>query len=122
MDANYKNINLNLFDPNVLGNFKVQKLADNSVRLLRYKDERDGAVSFKPSHTGFNGTRYFNLSVAKENREVDCVITIIRTSENCYIVIGSGDKSEYKRLSNVVEISNYIKANFCRTLLSEVSK
>ena len=122
MDTNYKNINLNLFDPNVLGNFKVQKLADNSVRLLRYKSECAGAVSFKPSHTGFDGTRYFNLSVAKENREVDCVVTIIRTSENCYIVIGSGDRSEYQRFSNVVEISNYIKANFCRTLLSEANK
>ncbi|MBQ8427180.1 MAG: hypothetical protein IJX16_05430 [Clostridia bacterium] len=123
MSTSYKNINLNLFDQNVLGCFRVETLKDGSVRLFRYTDEGASKVSFKPSHVSYTGTQYFNVAVERENREIECIVSIIRSSENCYIVIGSDkSKCEYKRLANVSEVSNFLKNNFCRTLLSGEQK
>lgn len=120
MANNYKNINLNLFDQNVIGDFRCRTLEDGSVRLIQYKDESAGEVSFNLGYNGYNGKRVFNVVVERENREIERVIIIIRSSENCYIVIGSDDnKSVYQRFANIAEISNFIKNNFCRTLLSE---
>ena len=47
MANNYKNINLNLFDQNVLGNFKVDKLLDGSIRLIRHVSEEPGPVKIE---------------------------------------------------------------------------
>ena len=115
-----KNINLNLFDQNVLGDFRVLRLTDGSVRMIKYENEEKPKVTFKPSYTGYNGEQNFNISVERENRTVACVIIIIRSSVNCYIVVGADRaKSLYQRFANISEVSNFIKNNFCRTLLTE---
>ncbi len=121
MGKNYKNINLNLFDQNVLGNFKVETLSDNSIRLVRFLNEDASKVIFKPNGTTYAGNQLFSLNIERENRDVECCVTIMRTSENCYIVIGSTrKKSIYQRCVNVSEVSNLLKNNFCSTLISEV--
>ncbi len=114
-----KNINLNLFDRNVLGDFRVLTLKDGSVRMIKYENEEKPKVTFKTSYTGYNGEQNFNISVERENRTVECVIIIIRSSVNCYIVMGADrNKSMYQRFANISEVSNFIKNNFCRTLLT----
>ena len=123
MANNYKNINLNLFDQNVLGNFKVDKLSDGSIRLIRHVSEEPGPVKIETLCPDYNGTQRFFLKVGRENRAIDCCVVIVRTSENCYIVAGANQiNSYYMRCANVSEVSNFLKNNFCRTLLSGEKK
>lgn len=123
MKGVYKKISLNLFDPNVIGGFRVKELKDGSLMLIRYKDERAGAVHFKKLYDGYNGEQRYELVFDRENRLIECVIHLIRTSHNCYILMGSTEeRTSYERLASIKDVSDHIKANFCRTLLSEASK
>ena len=113
----YENINLNLIEPNVLSDFIVIKHEDNSVRLVRYQDNSAVKVAFKESYKGYDGAQRFELTVPKENRTVEAVAVIMRTSHNCYIVVASDlNKSSYKRCTNAEEVSSFLKSNYCRTL------
>lgn len=83
------NINLKKIDPDVLINFK-QVESDKDVWLIRFKNEQ----------------------------EIEAIVNISRTSANYYLVIGVyRGKSKSQRFCNVEEISNYLKQNFCKTLL-----
>lgn len=123
MLTSYKNINLNLLDQNVLGSFKVDKLSDGSLRLIRYANDEESKVNFKPNGSDYYGAQRFLLTVGRENRDVACCVVIMRTSENCYIVVGANQKnSYYLRCANLAEVSNFLKNNFCRTLISGEQK
>lgn len=83
------NINLNKISPDVLINFN-QVESDEGVWLIRFEKEK----------------------------EVEAIVNISRTSANYYLVIGVyRGKSKSQRFCNVEEISNYLKQNFCKTLL-----
>ena len=120
MDSVYKKISLNLFDPNVIGGFRTKELKDGSVVFIRYKDECAGAVHFKKIYDGYKGEQIFQIICDRENRYIECMIQLIRTSHNCYILMGSTEeKTHYERVASIKEVNDYIKANFCRTLLTE---
>lgn len=123
MDTVYKKISMNLFDPNVVGGFRVKELKDGSLVFIRYKDERAGAVHFKKLYDGYNGEQRYEITVDRENRLIECVIHLIRTSHNRYIVMGSTEeKTSYESVASIKEVNDYIKANFCITLISGEQK
>ena len=120
MKKTYENININMLDPNVVGEFRMRQLEDGSIRLVRFENESAPTVNFKKSYNGYNNEQRFELVVPRENRLVDGMIIILRSSHNCYIVVGSDlKKSVYERLSSIKDVNEFIKNNFCRTLLSE---
>ena len=111
-------ISLNRIDPNVLGQFRYNVIGDDSMILLRYDSEDKPNVVFKSQGENTRGDQYFSFTVGAEDRTINCIIQIHRTSKNCYIVLASDKKeTKYRRLSTVSEISDFIKQNYCRTLL-----
>jgi len=125
MKENFENINLNLFNPNVIDNFDVVKsLNDNSVILLKYEDNSQPKVNFKKATWGYDSNqvvRYF-VDVDLPNKELDSLVIICRTSVNLYKVTFTDFKNTYiQNFKNINEISNFL-IEFCKNTLSNVAK
>lgn len=111
--------NINLIDPNVLGQFNQIKTEDG-LWLYQFVDD-------KPAHVVINGIRRdwkdnqsFSVDVYRENRTIKAIVNVLRTSANYYTVNGyKNGKTFSQRCSNVEDVSNYIKTKFCRTLLNK---
>lgn len=113
----YENIKLEKFDQNVLNSFRYTVLQDGSLRLVRFEDENIAKLNFKEVFTTSPCEKQYLISISKENRAIESVVQIMRTSQNCYIVVASNkEKTEYQRFANIQAISDFLKASYCRTL------
>ena len=113
----YENIKLEKFDQNVLNSFRYSLRPDGSLLLVRFEDENIAKLEFKEVYTSSPCNKQYLISIDKENRAIESIAQVIRTSQNCYIVIASNkEKTEYKRCANIQAISDFLKASYCRTL------
>ena len=111
-------ISLNKIDPNVLGQFRYNILDDESLVLVRYDSEKPPHVAFNSAEGGYPGSQCFGFTVYPEDRTINCIIQVYRSSKNCYIILASDKtKTTYKRCGTVQQVSDFIKANYCRTLM-----
>lgn len=111
------NINLNKFDPNVLGQFKQVK-SDEALYLIRFKDEKPMHVKVESKEIDWRGNQSVKIEIGRENRELEAIVIIERMSANYYAVIGVyRGKHKSQRFKSIEEISNFLKQNFCKTLL-----
>ena len=111
-------ISLNKIDPNVLGQFRYNVLDDDSLVLVRFDSEKPPYVSFKSGEADYPGSQSFGFVVYPEDRTINCIIQISRTSSNWYVIMASDKtRTQFKRVSTVQAVSDFIKVNYCRTLM-----
>ena len=109
--------NLNKIDPNVLGQFKQIK-SDDGVWLVRFKEDKPAHVTASGVKTDWRGNQSLAVEIGRENRDIEAIVSIFRTSTNYYTVSGVyKGKSMSQRCSSIDDVSNYIKNKFCKTLL-----
>lgn len=109
--------NLNKIDPNVLGQFKQVK-SDNGLWLVRFKEDKPAYVKVAGVKTDWQGNQSLAVEIGRENREVEAIVSIFRTSTNYYTVSGVyKGKSLSQRCTSIEDASNFIKNKFCKTLL-----
>ena len=110
--------NLNKIDPNVLGQFKQIKCNDGSVWLVRFKEDKPAHVTVSGVKTDWRGNQSLAVEIGRENRDIEAIVSIFRTSTNYYTVSGVyKGKSMTQRCSSIDDVSNFIKNKFCKTLL-----
>lgn len=117
-ELTYEHIDVNKLPAEVIMQFKRYNRQDNSLVLIRYKEEQETQPIVKKQGVTFAGTHIYELELPQVQRQVEAVVIIFRTSTNHYIVTGSNEK--YSRAGNgktVAEVGAFIKRHFCRTLL-----
>lgn len=112
--------NINLIDPNVLGQFNQIKTEDG-LWLYQFVDNDAPEISISKIEKDYwKGTQSFEVEVARENRTIETLVNVLRTSANYYTVNGyKNGKTFSQRCSNVEDVSNYIKTKFCKSLLNK---
>ena len=108
---------VNKIDPNVLGQFKQIK-SDEGLWLVRFKEDKPANVTLSGVKTDWQGNQSIAVEISRENREIDAIVSIARSSTNYYTVSGIyKGKTKSQRCSSIDDVSNYLKQNFCKTLL-----
>lgn len=111
------NINLNKIEPNVLHQFEKYETEDG-IWLVRFKMNKPAGVVIKGVDVDFDGNQKINIKVGRENRELDAIVGIVRSSPNYYTVHGFyKGKTKIQKCASMEEISNFIKLNFCKNLI-----
>lgn len=116
----FEKIDVNNFPFGVTTEFKVNKLQDNSVLLIRYENVKAREPEITIRNTYFGGDRDYILRVPEVKPMVDAVVIIYRTSKNHYVVTGSTAKcTRAGKGRTLEEVATLIKRWFCRTLIEE---
>ena len=116
----YEKIDINKFPFGVTTEFKVSKLPDNSVLLIRYENVKAREPEITLRNTYFGGDKDYVLRVPENKPEVDAVVIICRTSINHYVITGSTAKhTQIGHGKTVTEVASFIKRWFCRTLIKD---
>lgn len=113
----FERINTNLLSGDVVINFRMEILSDNSIRLTNYKILQESKLTSSKVETTFSGEQFLTVNVSKEIKEVNACVLIMRTSPNNYMVVGSTRRtSAVKNCRNAKEVSEFIKSEFIKTL------
>ena len=111
------NINLNKIEPNVLCQFQKYE-TDDGVWLIRFRNDKPANVIIKGVDVDYKGNQSIFVNVGRENREIDAIVGIIRSSPNYYTVHGFyKGKTKIKKCASTEDVSNFIKLNFCKNLI-----
>ena len=111
--------NINLIDPNVLGQFNQIKTEDG-LWLYHFVEDKPARVVISNVEKDWQNNQTFKVNVVRENRTIETIVNVLRTSANYYTVNGyKKGKTFSQRCSNVEEVSNYIKTKFCKSLLNK---
>lgn len=109
--------NINLIDAHVLGQFN-QIRTEDGLWLYQFEKHEPPQVAVSPVQKDWEDNQTFNVRVFRESRTIETIVCIMRTSANYYTVNGyKKGKTFSKRCSNIEDVSNYIKTNFCKTLI-----
>lgn len=110
--------NINKIDPVVLGQFKLINTEDG-LWLFRFKSDEPANVMISTVKRDWRETQSFSVNVGREDRTIETIISILRTSANYYTVNGTiKGQTKSQRCGSIEDVSNYIKENFCINLFN----
>ena len=111
--------NINKIDPVVLGQFKLI-YTEEGLWLFRFKSDEPACVRVSEIKRSFREEQTFSVLVDREDRTIETIVCVLRTSANYYTINGViNGKTKSQRCTSIEEFSNYIKENFCRNLFNK---
>ncbi len=111
--------NINKIDPVVLGQFKLINTEDG-LWLFRFKNDKPAWIRISEIKRSFREEQSFSVCVDREDRTIETMVCVLRTSANYYTVNGViNGETKSQRCANIESVSNYIKENFCRNLFNK---
>ena len=103
----------------VLGQFKLINTEDG-LWLFRFKNDEPASVIISDIKRDWRETQTLSVNVGREDRTIETIVSILRTSANYYTINGViNGKTKSQRCTSIEEVSNYIKENFCRNLFNK---
>lgn len=92
-------------------------MPDNSVILIRYNRKEKAAPEFRLVNKYYGGAESYSITIPNNQRNVDAIVLLCRTSKNNYAITGYTYKGiKMCSATSLEDVDALIKEHFCKTL------